>query len=83
MHERIFTLDVKIDGSLKVKRRTLVITNYEASSNSKEKIKGNGQAPFHVVTIREANDMEDETESTKVLETSKNAEGFQHGVAKG
>jgi len=37
--KRVSTLDVKIDGSLKVKKSTLVITSYEASSNSKEEIK--------------------------------------------
>ena len=49
--KHISTLDVMIDGSLKVKRCTLVITNYEASSNSKEKIKWDGQASFHPVTV--------------------------------
>jgi len=33
--KRVSTLDVKNDGSLKVKRRTLVITNYDTNSNSK------------------------------------------------
>ena len=37
--KRISALDVKGDSSLKVKRRNLVITSCEASSNSKGKIK--------------------------------------------
>jgi len=36
--KRISTLDVKTNGSLKVRRHPLVITNCEASSTSKEKI---------------------------------------------
>jgi len=43
--KRIFTLNVKIDGPLKVKGCTLVIINYEASLNSKEKVK-RGWASF-------------------------------------
>jgi len=31
------------DGTLKIKGHTLVITSYEASSNSKEKLKGGGK----------------------------------------
>jgi len=37
--KHVSTLDVKIDGSLKIKRRTLVINSYETSSNWKDKIK--------------------------------------------
>ena len=35
----VSTLDVKIDGSLKVNRRTFVITSCKASSNSKDETK--------------------------------------------
>ena len=52
--KRISTLDRKIDGSLIVKRYTLVITS--ASSNSKEKIKEDEQASSYPITIWEAND---------------------------
>jgi len=40
----VSTLDVKTNGTLKVKRCTLVVTSCEANSNSKEKFKENGQA---------------------------------------
>jgi len=60
------------NSSLKVKRRTLVITNCEANSNSEEKIKGDGQASFYPVTIREDDNLGDDTESAKVPKTSKN-----------
>jgi len=49
--KHISTLDVKTDGSLKVKRHTLVITSCEASSNSKEKIKEDGQVSSHPITV--------------------------------
>jgi len=67
----IFTLDVKIDRSLKVNRCTLVINSYVASSNSKGKIKKEW-ASFDRHSSRgwclEA----------KVLETSKDVGGFKH-----
>jgi len=47
----ISSLDVKTEGSLKVRRRTLVITNCEANSTSKEKIQWDGQASFHPITV--------------------------------
>jgi len=81
--KRISTLDITSDGSLKVNRQNLVITNCEVSSTSKEKIKGNGQASFNLVTILEVDDLEDDTESAKASKTSGNAEGFQHGPANG
>jgi len=37
--KHISPLDIKIDGSLEVKRHTLVITSYKTSSNSKGQIK--------------------------------------------
>jgi len=79
----ISTLDVKTDDFLKVKKRTLIITNSEASSNSKGKIKGDGQASSHPVIVWDANDLMDDIESTEVLETSKNVEDFQHRLANG
>jgi len=52
----VSTLHVKNDGSLKVKRHTLVITSYETSPNSKGKIKDEEQTSSHPVTVREANE---------------------------
>jgi len=71
------------DGFLKVKRRTLVIINCEAGLNSKEKIKGDGQASFHPIIVQEANYLEGNNESAEAPETSKNADGFQHDPANG
>ena len=55
--KRISALDVKGDSSLKVKRRNLVITSCEASSNSKGKIKDEKQVSSNHVTIREVDDL--------------------------
>jgi len=77
--KHIFPLDIKIDGCLKVKRHTLVVTNNVASSNSKEQIKGDGQASSHRITVQEGDYLENEIESAQALETSENGEGFQHG----
>jgi len=67
--KRVSTLDVKIDDSLKVKRRTLVITNYDASSNSKDEIKDQGQVSSNHITFWEANDLEKEVEPTEEPKT--------------
>jgi len=66
---RVFTLDVKIDGSLKVKRHTSVITNYDANSNSKDEIKYKDQVSSHHITIQEADDLETEVELAEALTT--------------
>jgi len=47
----ISTLDVKTNGSFKVKRRTLVITSYGTSSISKGKIKDEEQPSSHPITV--------------------------------
>ena len=67
--KRVSTLDVKIDGSLKVKRRTLVITSSDASSNSKDKVKYEDQVSSNHIMIREADDLETEVEPTKAPKT--------------
>jgi len=72
-------LDVKTDGPLKVKRRTLVITSYETRSNSKGKIKDEEQPSSHLVTVQEANDLKAKNGSTDVLEIPENVGDFQHG----
>jgi len=76
-------LDIKIGGSLKVKRHTLVITNYETRSNSKEKIEKDEQASSNPIIVREANDLEPDTRSAEAQETSENGKGIQHGAANG
>jgi len=67
----IAALDIKNDGSLKVKRCSLLITSCDASSNSKDKIKDEEQASSHLVTIWEADDLEDKTELAKVQKIQK------------
>jgi len=69
--KRVSTLDVKIDGSLKVKKHTLVITNYDASANSKEEIKDEDQVSFNHITIREADVLEIEVEPAEAPKTLK------------
>ena len=49
--KHISTLDVKNNGSLKVKRHTLVITSCEASLNSKGKIEEEEQDFSNQVTV--------------------------------
>jgi len=79
----VSTFDVKIDGSLKVKKRTLVITSYETTSNSKGKIKDEEQPSSHPVTIRGADDLKAEIGLIEVLQTPGNVGDFQHGPTNG
>jgi len=72
----ISTLDVKTDGSLKVKRRTLVITSYGTSSNSKGKIKGKEKPSSHPVIVWEADDLKAKIGSTEALEIPENLGDF-------
>jgi len=63
----IFTLDVKIDGTLKVKRYNLVIIiSHEASPNSKERAQEKEQVSFNHVTI---NDLDDDMELVEAPNT--------------
>jgi len=64
-------LDVKIDGPLKVKRRTLVITNCDTNSNSKTEIKDKDQVFSNHIMIWEADDLETEVEPAEALKTLK------------
>ena len=64
--KHVLTLDVKIDGFLKVRRCTLVITSCDASLNSKDKIKDEDQVSSNHITIREADDLEAEVELAEV-----------------
>jgi len=81
--KHVSTLDVITDGSLKVKKRTLVITSYKTSLNSKGKIKDEKQASSHPVTVQEADDLKVKTRSTEARETSENVGDFQYGPANG
>jgi len=81
--KRIATLDVKTNGSLKVKRCNLIITNYKTNSNSKGKIKHEEQTSFHPIIVQDADDLKAEIRSTEALESLKNVGDFQHGPANG
>jgi len=61
-------------------KRTLVNTSCEANLNSKEKIKGDGQASSHPVTVQGAEDLKDKTESDEAPKTLKNTKGFEHDL---
>ena len=56
--KRFSTLDVKIDGSLNVKRYPQVIISCKARSNSTGKVKEGEQVSSNYVTIREANNLD-------------------------
>ena len=67
--KHVSTLEVKNNGSLKVKRCTLVITSCEASSNSKGKIEKEEQDFSNQVTVQEIGDLEAKVETAEALET--------------
>ena len=67
--KRVSTLDVKTNGSLKVKRHTLVITSYEVSSNSKGKVEDEEQISSNHVTFQEINDLEAKVKPTAITKT--------------
>jgi len=55
-------LDVKMDGSLRVKRRTMVLTGQQKSSNCNEKLKEEQVASSNHITIRECDDSDSDSE---------------------
>jgi len=55
--KRVFTLDVKVDDSLKVMRRVLVLTGHGAKASSKERTKEVEQASSNRAIIQGANDL--------------------------
>ena len=65
----VFAFDVKTNGSLKVKRRTLVITSCEEQPSS------------HPARVWEADDLKVENGLTEALEIPENVGDFQHGPA--
>ena len=67
--KHVSTLDVKIGDSLKVKRRTVVITICNASLNPKDKIKNENQVSSNHIMIREADDLETEVEPAEAPRT--------------
>ena len=55
--KHVSTLDVRTDGPLKVKRRTLIVTSCQASLNSKGKIKEEEQVSSNHIITWEADDL--------------------------
>ena len=73
--KRFSTLDVKMDGSLRVKRRTVVLTGQQNSSSSNEKSEEEQVASFNHITIRECDDSDLDSDSEiKLAETPEKLE---------
>ena len=60
-----------------------MITSYDASSNSKGKIKDEEQASSQPITVWEVDNLKAETRSAKGPDTLINVEDFQHGPGNG
>jgi len=67
--KRVSILDVKTNGTLKVKRHILVITSCEASSNLKGTVKDEDQVSSKHVTVWEVDDLEAEVNQVEVPKT--------------
>ena len=61
--------------------RTWLVTNYQASLDSKGKIKKEERASSDHNTIWEADNLDVEVQQVEAPETSGDGEGFQHGPA--
>jgi len=59
--KRSSTLDVKMDGSLRVKRRTMVLIGQQKSSISNEKSEEEQVASSNHITIRECDDLDSDS----------------------
>ena len=64
-------MDIKTDGSLKVKICTLVITSCEVNSNSKGKVKDEEEVSSNHVIVLEDDNLKAEVEPAKVPKTLK------------
>jgi len=60
--KRLSTLDVKMDGSLRVKRRTMVLTGQPKSSKSNEKPEEEQVASSNHIIICECDDSDSDSE---------------------
>ena len=67
--KHISTLDVKNNGSPKVKRHTVALTSCKASSNSKGKVGEEKQVSSNDVIVREIGDLDAEVEPTAAPKT--------------
>ena len=55
--KRLMTLDVKIDGSLRVKRCTIVFNDHRSKHSPNKEVRQEKQASSNYVTIREVDDL--------------------------
>jgi len=67
--KRFSTLDVKTDGSLRVKRRTVVFTGQRKNSGSNEEAEKEEVVSSNHITIHECDDSDSEIELAKTAET--------------
>ena len=63
--KRFSTLDVKMDGSLRVKRSIVVLTGQQKSFNSKEKSEEEQVASSNHITIHECDDSDSKIKLTE------------------
>jgi len=68
------SLDVKIDNSLRVKRRTVVFTSQEKRSNSNDKAEKEEVVSSNHITIHECDNLDSEIELVETLETLEDGE---------
>jgi len=67
--KHLSTLDVSIDGSLRVNRRTLVLTGHMAHPSPSEVVIEKEQASSNHITVREVDNSDSEIELAETLKT--------------
>ena len=78
--KRFSTLDVKMDGSLRVKMRTVVLTRQQKSYSSNEKSEEEQVASSNHITIRECDDSDSDSE-IELIETPQKLEDGEAGYS--
>jgi len=69
--KRLSILNVNMDGSLKVKRHTVVFTSHKAHPSPSEEVKEKEQASSNHITVREVDDSDSEIELAETPTTLK------------
>ena len=67
--KRLSTLDVKTEGSLRVKRRTVILIGQQSNPDSNKEEERGEMASSHHITGREYEDSNSETELTETPKT--------------
>ena len=67
--KRFSSLDVKTDGSLRVKKRTVIFTCQQKNSNSSNEVEEEEVVSSNHITIHECDDSNSEIELAKTLKT--------------